>query len=144
MATESNDNVRVVRLGRSRLRAAAGTGAAAARVIVRKNGEIKKDEAPQKLRGHRGDILIWICEKRSGVPVKVALTDFKFRLINKPVNPVAWGESGSISLAKDETKLIQATITRKAQLPVEFVKYNVRVTGAFGTVDHDPDLEIKP
>jgi hypothetical protein len=144
MATASHENVRVVSLGRSRSRPLAGAGAAATRVIVRKNGEIRKDEAPQKLSGHRGDILIWICENRSGVPIKVAVTDFKFRIIDKPVSPVAWGESGSISLAKDETKLIQATITRKARLPVEFVKYNVRVTGAFGTVDHDPDLEIKP
>ena len=134
----------MIKLGRSRFGAAAGAGADAARVIVRRNGEIKKEEAPQKLHGRKGDILIWICENRSGVPIKVSLINFEFRLTKKPVQAVAFDVSDTVSLPAGETKIVKATITRQAKFPIEFVKYDVRVTGDRFTVLHDPDLEIKP
>jgi hypothetical protein len=125
-----------------------GSLADATRVIVRKNGVINDDEAPTILISHKNDIAIWFCENRAGEKIRIEI-DF---LTKNAASPVDFLSPNPINLAAGAIGVIIGRVNRppkKSKLLGkrlrEKVHYTVRVKGAsFGTIDYDPDLEIKP
>jgi hypothetical protein len=117
------------------------------RLVVRPGGKITKKEAPALLRLHLEDVAAWFVTNLSKEKVKVEFTDFKLKLNNQPITPVKFVKGSSVQLNDGETDVVYGLIAynpTNAFFP-DLVKYTIRISGSsFGTIDYDPDLEIKP
>ena len=117
------------------------------RFVVRKGGKIPDKDAPATLRLHQDDIVAWFITNASGEKITVEFTDFVLKLKKKKINPIGYTSTNPVNVNNGETAVVYGAVTKKPDskfLP-DFVKYTIRVTGAtFGTIDYDPDLEIKP
>ncbi len=117
------------------------------RFVVRKGGKIPSKEAPALLRLHPNDVVAWFITNDSGEKITVSFRDFTLKLKNKKIDPVVYTSGNPVSIQKGETRVVYGIIkhTPENKFFPDFVKYTIRVTGqSFGTIDYDPDLEIKP
>ena len=137
-----------MKLGRSgsRLFAKPGAAADATRVIIRAGGKIKEHERPTKLRGRRNDVVLWFCENKSGEKISIEI-DFRPPSKENGPSPIDFLSPNPLPIANRDFGIIVGKINRGPKLKrlPELVHYSIFVTGnSFGTVEHDPDLEIKP
>ena len=119
----------------------------ATRVVVRKGGQVTKKEAPAFLRLHKDDIVAWFVTNLSKEKIKVEFLDFKLKLKDQPLTPIKFVNGNGISVNDGETGVVYGEVAytpTNAFFP-DLIKYTIRVSGtSFGTIDYDPDLEIKP
>lgn len=111
-------------------------------------------EAPRKFIAGADEIVTWLVGNASGVDVTVSLITFLRRRKHTdatgdpadPVTPFLWLGSNSVTLQPGDTKLIAGR--RDPAYPkrdfFDNVSYTIRVEGPFGTIDYDPDGDIKP
>lgn len=116
------------------------------------NGDIA--EAPRKFMAGPDEIVQWVVGNASGVQVTVSLITFLRRRKHTdetgdpgdPVTPFLWLGSNGVTLQPGETKLIAGR--RDPSYPkrdlFDSLSYTIRVEGPFGTIDYDPDGDIKP
>ena len=117
------------------------------RFVVGKGGKIAAKDAPATLRLHQNDIVAWFITNASGEPITGEFTDFVIKLKKKKINPIGYTTTNPVMVNKGDTAVVYGAVTKKPENKFfpDFVKYTIRVTGAsFGTIDYDPDLEIKP
>lgn len=117
------------------------------RFVVRKGGKIPSKEAPSLLRLHPDDVVAWFITNDSGEKITVSFTDFTLKFRNTKINPIVYTSGNPVDINNGETRVVYGIIKHKPQNKFfpDLVKYTIRVTGqSFGTIDYDPDLEIKP
>lgn len=130
---------------------------------VEPKGEIS--EAPRRFLAGKNEIVTWIIGNASGEPITVTLDRFLRRdddddEVGNPkdeVYPFRWiglvppkqfpYPPPTLQLAVGQTGIIAGRVDSKYKFKgfgKDDLSYTIRVAGSFGTVEHDPDGDIKP
>ena len=120
---------------------------------VEAHGDIK--EAPRKFLAGKDEIVTWIVGNASGEKIKVSLSKFLRRKHhtdetgdpNDEVKPCIWIGSDAVTLEAGQTGIIAGRVDPNYDIKGFFdhLSYTIRVAGqSFGTIDYDPDGDIKP
>lgn len=128
------------------------------RITVGPDGAI--DDLPKKfVAGQKGrDFVTWEITNASGQPIAVTVSDFLRRAKHSDdvgrlvVNPFVWLNSDTVTLQDGEEGFIDGRINaayERHDRVFDSLSYSIIVesratTGAFETIDYDPDGDIKP
>jgi hypothetical protein len=111
-------------------------------------------DAPSKFAAGPNEIVTWVVGNASGEPITVSLTKFLRKKKhndqtgdpNDQVAPFRWLGSNTVRLDRGQTGIIAGRMdpnyTRRDFF--DHLSYTIQVDGPFGTIEYDPDGDIKP
>src|SRR5262245_14889342 len=119
---------------------------------VEANGDIK--EAPRKFAAGPDEIVTWIVGNAGGQPIEVTLKKFlRKKKHDDPtgdpkdqVEPFIWYGSEAVTVGGNQAGIIagRRDPAYKRRDFVDVLSYTIQVDGPFGSIEYDPDGDIKP
>ena len=119
---------------------------------VQQNGDI--NDAPRKFVAGPDEIVTWLIGNAGGQSIRVTLKQFLRKKKHTDstgdpadrVEPFIWYGSPSVTVSANQAGIIAGRrdpAYHRRDL-VDVLSYTIQVDGPFGTIEYDPDGDIKP